>query len=351
MLNVQLREVFMRLTLFTAPLVLLFACGGSNDFDGYNTLAGELNYTNHTSDGAVVCDVDLALTGTTFTGPCSDCTFAFHVEPTIIEDRGSEDCELRSLWTYVDDDFIDQSGLGYADATVDIDGKPMDDALVAVGVFEGRMTSAGVVADGQARSEVSWDGEGNLSWSHQMVEAHGPDLLYHERECVVTEVPELGGRKTEGAYQGTGELTCAGFEVDVWTFNARAGERVDLALDTVAADSAFDSVLFVEDPDGCLVALGDDVFRCSYAPLDYSCGGGRFTPEKTGTYRIIAGSYDACTAPDLDGDGYGDVAEYRLSIDASYDPELALEQDEVPRFEDQLTTTIDGQALVTRGGQ
>lgn len=341
----------MRWLLTAAPLTLLLACGDPSDFNGYDALEGELTYTTTTSDGSVVCDVDLALTGSTYTGPCSDCTFAFHVEPEIVKDRSSDDCDLPSLWTYVDDDFIGDSGLGYADATVDIDGNPMDRALVAVGEFEGRLTSAGVVADGQPLSAVDWDGSDTLTWSHGFVHEWGRDLLYQDRECVVEDVPEMGGKNTQGAHEVRGELTCAGFEVDVWTFEAKAGEKISLALDTVAADSAFDTVLYIEDPSGCLVAKGDDTFRCSFAPEQFSCGGGKFTPEETGTYRIIAGSFGYCTAPDADRDGFGDTAEYRLSIDADYDPQLALEQDEAPRYTDRLTTAIDGQVRVSKGGQ
>lgn len=328
------------------PLIFLAACGPVTDFNGYSELTGELTYRSETSDGTVICDVDLALAGQPYTGACSDCAFAFHVDPTVIEDRGTEDCLLPSVWTYVDDEVIGRSGLGYAEATVDLDGQPMDRALVGVGDLWGeRPASAGVASDDGPRTEVSWDGAA-LTWSHATEEPLGDDLLWTDwgASCDL-DLPELSGRRVDegdGAWSATEDLDCMGLHADIWTFQARAGERVRLAMDTVSADTAFDTSLIIEGPDGCPVAQGDDVFACTFPPLAFSCGGGKFTPETTGTYRIIAETLGACTSPDDDGDGFPDRAAYRLSIEAEYDPGLTLEVDDQPRFDDVATLSVEG---------
>lgn len=322
----------------------LAACGPVEDFNGYDALEGEVTFTTTTSEGTVVCDADLALTGTPYTASCSDCEFAFHVEPSILEDRGSADCVLPSLWTYVDDDFIDRSGLGYADATVDIDGQPLDRALVAVGDLEGRRpAAAGVVSDDGARSMVDWDGETTLTWSHEFDELYGETEL--ERRTCDDQAELRGGRPGDGR-SAEETLDCAGFVLDVWTVELVAGETVHLGMDTVAADTAFDSVLFVENPDGCIVASGDDVFSCSFAPAAWSCGGGKFTPEVSGTHRILAYSYGSCTDDDHDGDGVPDVSAYRLTVESETEPKLTLEHDDLPMSADRLTTLVEGQVTV-----
>ena len=58
------------------------------------------------------------------------------------------------------------------------------------------------------------------------------------------------------------------------------------AVDTVAADSAFDSVAWLNAPDGCTVAFSDDAFDCSYAPLTYRCSAFDHVADVAGTYEI-----------------------------------------------------------------
>lgn len=339
----------MRLFIGTALVLALTGCGPTTDFNGYTSLTGELTFTSITTNGEVVCDVDLRLIGTPYTAPCSDCEFAFHVDPEVVEDRGTDDCVLSSIWTYVDDDFIGNSGLGYSEATVDLDGQPMDRALVGVGDLDNRRAaSAGVISDDDPRSTVDWNGTDTLTWSHSFDEAYGDDLVFRYDECPWDDVDELSGRRPDEDYTATGEVDCAGFTVDIYTFEGRAGETLSLGLDTVAADSAFDSILFVAGEDGCVQALGDDVFSCTYAPLDFSCGGGKFTPEADGTYQLYAQSLDACTSPDNDGDGFGDVAGYRLSIEADYDPKLTQTGDNVPRTEELIVSSVEGLVTVSK---
>ncbi|MFT5586456.1 MAG: hypothetical protein ACI9VR_004055, partial [Cognaticolwellia sp.] len=296
-------------------LLSLTACHReADDFNGYTTLSGELSYFSENQDGEVFCDVDLELEGRPYGGGCSDCEFAFHVEPTVIRDDSLEDCVLPSLWAYVDDDFITDGGLGWADSTATFEGLPLDNALMAVGRLDGfGWQSAGVVGDATARTSVDWDGS-SLAWSHGFQETAGDSLLV-DYEC--------GDRENIDAllegdpqYSARGDVDCGEATADVYSFEAVAGEKMKFILDTVAAATAMDTMLVINDPGGCSVAESDDAFRCSYDPLEYECAGGSFTPRSTGSYEVVVWGWGACTAPDGNQDGLGDIGEYELRIDA-----------------------------------
>ena len=331
-----------------ALLFALVACGrDTTQFNGYRDLVGEVAFSRVLDDGTVICDVDLELTGRPYTSHCNDCEFAFHVDPVVVEDRGTADCVLPSIWTYFDDELATDPGLGWSEASVDFDGNPVDDALMVVGNYEGtRAMAVAMVGDGEPGASVDWDGSSTLSWTVSFDEPAGEPLLLDF--CGDFDSGTIDGTRSEGAYKADETLDCAGRIGDVWTFEARAGETVKIVMDTVAADSAFDTVFYVNDPGGCTIASSDDAFVCSFQPLDYRCSGGRFTPEESGTYEIVAYSYDACTADDADGDGFGDRAAYRMSIDADYDPRLTLVEDDAPFTEFIATTSVVGTVEVSR---
>ncbi|TNE84203.1 MAG: hypothetical protein EP330_30245 [Deltaproteobacteria bacterium] len=330
-------------------LLALVACGGEvTDFNGYRALDGELTYTETLEDGQVVCDVDLALVGRPYTANCNGCEFAFHVDPEVIEDRSSEDCVLPSIWTYFDDELATDVGLGWAEAATDFDGNPVDDALMVVGNYQGTRAMAVALAGAEeANTSIDWDGEANLGWEATRTAGYGDPVLLQVCEGG-WDGGSFDGNRSDGAYRGTGELGCDGLVADVWTFEARAGEPVKITMDTVAADSAFDAVYYLNDPSGCTIGGSDDAFQCTFRPLDYKCPGGKFVPEVSGTYELVAYSYDQCTAADLDRDGYGDIAEYSLSIDADYDPNLTLVDDDAPYYPHVSTVQVRGAAEVSR---
>lgn len=328
-------------------LLSLSACHREvDDFNGYTTLAGELSYYSENQDGDVFCDVDLALTGRPYGAGCSDCEFAFHVAPEILRDDSPEDCVLPSLWTYVDDDLITDGGLGWAASSATFEGQPLNDALMAVGRLDGfGWQSAGMIGESTARAEVDWDGQW-LEWSYGFQETAGDELLV-DFEC---EQPKNIDAVLEGnpQFSARGDVDCGEATADVYSFEAIAGEKIKFILDTVTEDTAMDTMLAINAPQGCTVAVSDDAFRCSYDPLEYECAGGSFTPESSGTYEVVVWGWGACTAPDSDLDGLGDIGAYELRVDSERDPKLTLLKDNAPRVEDVLQVQVDGLVEVSK---
>ena len=328
-------------------LLSLSACHReSADFNGYTDLWGELRYTSVDQEGAVFCDVELELAGRPYGAGCSDCEFAFHVTPTVLRDDSPEECVLPSLWTYVDDDFITDGGLGWAASTATFEGEPLSDALVAVGRLDGfGWQSAGMIGEETPRAEVDWDGQ-TLHWTYGFQETSGEQLL-EDSSCGERENIDalLEG---DPQYSARGEVDCGEATADVYTFEGLAGEKMKFILDTVSADTAFDTMLVINDPQGCSVAESDDAFRCSYDPLDFECAGGSFTPASTGTYQVVVWGWGYCTAPDTDQDGLGDLGAYELRVDAQRDPDLTLLLDDAPRVEHVLQVQVDGSVQVSQ---
>ncbi|MEZ4316326.1 MAG: hypothetical protein R3F61_02430 [Myxococcota bacterium] len=336
-------------TLRSLALLALCACGPTTDFNGYTELTGTLTYTSRVDGEAILCDVDLDLVGTPYTGRCSDCEFAFHVDPTVVRDDSDAECTLPSLWTYVDDDFIDRSGLGYAASTATFDGRPLDRALVAVGDLEGRATSAGMIGAGTPDASVRWDDEDTLTWTYRFEEGGGePQDLHLEGACDPGSAGliEIDGSRDEGTFAEDQTLACDGFQVDRWTFEGRAGEALDIHLDTVGAESAFDTAFYINGPDGCTEAFSDDAYTCSFRPLEYDCAGGRFTPQANGIHTLIVMNYGKCTSPD----GERGTGAYRLSFDGPSDPGLQLVADDAETYEHRVVTELSGAVMVTRDG-
>ena len=328
-------------------LLSLSACHREvDDFNGYTTLAGELSYYSEDHEGEVFCDVDLELEGRPYGAGCSDCEFAFHVTPSVLRDDSAEDCVLPSLWTYIDDDMITDGGLGWAASTATFEGQPLNNALVAVGRLDGfGWQSAGMIGESTPRAEVDWDGQ-LLEWSYGFQETLGDPLLL-DLEC--------GERKNIDAllegkpeYSVQGDVDCGEATADVYSFQAIAGEKMKFILDTVAADTAFDTTLVINDETGCSVAESDDAFRCSYDPQEYECAGGSFNPQSSGTYQVVVWGWGSCTAPDADGDGLGDIGEYELRVDSQHDPELTLLQDNALRVEHVVQTQVEGLVEVSK---
>jgi len=108
--------------------------------------------------------------------------------------------------------------------------------------------------------------------------------------------------------------------MDVWQVTGEAGGELQISVDTVSADTAFDPWLFVVEPDGCTTAFADDNFDCTYPPPEYSCPAAAVSTE-AGTYQIGVMAYNGSCA--------GGSAEYELSINADWDVELTNIADDV----------------------
>ena len=82
--------------------------------------------------------------------------------------------------------------------------------------------------------------------------------------------------------------------MDVWTFEAEAGQVLYVTVDTIADATAFDPALEVVGPEECVVVSADDEFDCTYEPPSYGCPSSRFTASATGTYYVAVRALGSC---------------------------------------------------------
>jgi hypothetical protein len=136
-----------------------------------------------------------------------------------------------------------------------------------------------------------------------------------------------------GSYSGQSELDCGGEEVDVWSFVASAGDTADIAIDTVGNTTAFDPLMWVNDPSGCTLNTSDDSFDCTYPPPSYQCPSTEQPIRSSGSYEIVVASFGSCA---------GSVGEYEIVVDlGGSNPRLTLEHDDVSRYSAGATTMFD----------
>jgi hypothetical protein len=110
-----------------------------------------------------------------------------------------------------------------------------------------------------------------------------------------------------GGRSYTGTVDCAGETVDTWTVAANAGDTLYVSVDTVAADTAFDPIFYVNGPDSCTLVKGDDGFNCTFDPATpYGCPNATVPTDVAGDYQIVIWSWSGgCT---------GTQADYKLQL-------------------------------------
>jgi len=306
---------------------------GSGAYTGFD---GTIEYRSEL-DGSVLCDADIAFTGTPFTGDCADCTFAFSLEGTITRDGSTSDCELNPLLSYVKTTGItDLSivfwesftyegyygtqtltnlwGAGYA---VEYNGYSYSGTqYIGASGYGNEMTVSG--------SSVSWE-----------VVSESTDDIYEypyggECESAATVGDDPAGPVTDGV-SATGSLDTTLDLTDVWEITVDGTADLVVTVDTVAADTAFDSGITLHDDSTCLVTSADDTFDCSF-PYAYQCSGITIPAPTAGTWTVLVESYSAA----------GDLAEYSLA--ASGATALTLTGDDVdtsPVLVSSTTTTLN----------
>ena len=232
-----------------------------------------------TLDGAIVCDVDVALTGTPYTLPCDSCEFAVWMEGTVTRDDSAPDCALDPLYTFVSDGSYTDNFLAYREnyeeyyaylltaGTVDptIDGTLYTITLEQSLAYESGDETFGTFT--RAGDDLTW-GFDVSSTEYEYNETYGGSC---------DEVDILWSSSTTDNADdetGTGPVDCDGAgEVgelgDAWTFDVVAGDTIAVTVDTVATGTAFDPYFFLSSPDECLIAFADDNFDCTYAPVSW----------------------------------------------------------------------------------
>jgi hypothetical protein len=241
---------------------------------------GSLTYDT-TRDGVVECDSDVAFTGSTYTGDCFGCSFAFEIDASETASAGTDGCELDPFLSYVADDMV---GLAWWESYEGYYGT-YTNLFASFGTaysyyYQEEYTDFNVLGyDGGGMGTMTVDGDA-VAWQVAM-------------EAVDAVVPTA---PATGTVSGTGDVDCSGETYDVWTVDVEAGGEVTFTLDTVALETAFDPVIYIVGPDACYGASADDTFDCTFPPPEYQCPGVTLAPEVAGTYSVIVVNYGTCAA-------------------------------------------------------
>jgi hypothetical protein len=277
-----------------------------------STVAGNLEYFN-SIDSTTICDNEIAYTGTSFTGDCYDCDWAFEVEGTVTS--GDADCGMYPLLSLVPDGgyyalymafspeyHYSYYGYDYAWYNIFMTGYSYDYYGYLYpgpywriwaydgGYFDSTFTQVG--------NEIAWD----FSYI-------GYDYDYTYTYYFFNYCDYVSWSYADQAYDGEGgqsDLPCDGTVKDVWSFEASAGDKVSVTVDTIAANSAADMAFYLNDPDDCTIAAADDNFDCTYPPTAYQCPSVKFTAETSGVHKVLVYTYGSCT---------GTKAGYELRVD------------------------------------
>jgi len=303
------------------------------DVDTHATFSGQLTFTQ-VEDGTTVCDADVALSGTAYTGTCEGCDFAFDMDGEVTRDDGTSDCYLYPTLTYVMSDPYTELMMAHAD-TYTVYGYygdyAYDDAFLTgysayyYGYYFGPTFSV-LSSDGSDTATFTRDGN-DIAWTWTYDYSYtGYDYSYAYTEYCDYVTFSDATESFTGDETGTGSVDCDGLLADAWTFDVGSDGAATISVDTVAADTAFDTKFYVSDPDGCEIASADDNFDCTYAPADYYCSSVELSGLAAGTYTVVVSSYGSCT---------GSTSDYSISVHSGTTTALTQLADDV----DAVTTT------------
>ncbi len=309
----------------------------------FGTFAGTVAYDQDV-DGTVVCDADIALTGTSYTGDCADCTFAFTIAAEVSADNGTADCELPTTLTFMPDPsgVILDPGLFFWETFETDYGTYTNVAATGFAYYYGGYTYAGpyfsyFAYDGGANTFVK---SGNdVSWNVSIVDEAATDLYLNDCGTAVNSEAAAPFAGTETL---TDDVACDGTTLDVWTFDVATAGTVSFTVDTVAADSTFDAVAWINGADTCTAFFADDNFACAFPPAQYAC------PSWEG--ELDAGAYQlVVTNSGVEGECISETTgAYSVAIGgAAAGLTLAMDDTSATSVPVVTTTTVVGAGTIT----
>ena len=299
------------------------------DVDAWTSIEGTLTYdlrvygSDMPVEGEPVCDATIEFTGTPYVGRCPDCDFLFEVTGTVVRDDGNGVCPFRGPLSIYDNTFLfdDPFLIGFASEMV-YDGRAYVDALL-VGAYS---THAGAVyarlvtgLPGKSYGTASLAGDA-FDWTFSQTEGDPnwqfPLYNYFWAQCrdsvdSYAAAPYAPGNTT---YE---TLPCESGQADVFSFRGMEGGTAYITVDT-SDEAPLNLGILVYSPEQCVDGIGFGNFVCSNG--ERGCAA---VPVDTvaGDYLVVVEQYDICHLP-------GDF-DYRLDIDASWDPEVSQVRDDV----------------------
>ena len=301
------------------------------------TVTGSLRYAE-LLDGELRCGIDFALAGAPSATACADCDFAFDIASTRVAEEGDgslcypsvnytlEDAAgdgmrngvLQHLPTFTTPSYTGTDGYGNE---VTWGGYVYED-LWRTGFESYSPAYSGPYGEwpeyswGTWFSPLAWEGaetgttftrDGDSlawTWGASFDTYVSNDV---QRTCDGATVTAVTTPRRIGLEAVTGTLPCDGGRHDAWTFEAEAGDIVNISVDTVAAETTFDPMFWVNGPDTCTVAWVDDSFACTFPPPAFSCPSAKFEVPEAGTYEVFVATMSGCV---------GETAAYTLDVQA-----------------------------------
>jgi hypothetical protein len=297
-------------------------------------LSGTLRYAERL-DGDLRCGFDYALRGTPSATACEDCDFSFDVQSERTAEEGDPSlCYAQGAYT-----LEDIAGDGMRNAVLQHLPSFTTPSYTGSDGYGNEVTWGGYVYEDLLRSgfesyspaysgpygewpeyswgtwftPIAWVGSpsgtfarvgDDLSWSWtQSYDTYAVSEVY--TSCADTNVTMVPTTRRIGLDAVTGTVPCDGSHHDGWTFEARAGDIVNISVDTVAEDTTFDPMFWVNGPDTCTLATLDDTFACTFPPPSFSCPSGKFEAPVDGTYEVFVAMMSGCV---------GETGAYTLDV-------------------------------------
>lgn len=275
-----------------------------SDGDADARFEGTVEY-DYVVENYAYCDATIALTGTPYAGGCEGCEFVFEMQGEVIRDDGSPYCPYYSYYTGMPSGWYSKVYLGFAEefSREDYYGEMQVYTNALVFGYSIDYTYNGhhyvfpgpywfsLISDQSSYGTVVAS-ESSLQWSFGFDYVYTVAQYYETYGCRAAsgEGPvELGA-----PVEVSEDLDCAGYTLDVWTFDVLEGQELRVEVDTLDAETACDPRLWLNDGSGCVTLVADDTFECSYPPPRWSCPSGAITPRADDTWQAVVMLWPGC---------------------------------------------------------
>ena len=284
---------------------------GDSGGSAFTALTGSVTIQS-TVGGAPLCDADIALTGTEYTGDCYDCTFGFDMSGSITRDDSDPNCSLSPVLTYIPSGGFDNLRMFFWSqygASTNYLQTYFTYYFYGYGEYPYYYEMA---SDGNAYGSASLAGN-NFTFDYSVT---GYQYYYDTQFYNWCPWPVASDATTsfEGGAVGTGSLRCDESEQnaqhDIWQFTVNDPTTLHITVDTIADETAMDTRFWVNDPEGCTVMTADDNFACTFPPPDYQCSSAEIVDAVSGVWQVEVMPYYSCA---------GRTGDYQITVDGGSD--------------------------------
>jgi hypothetical protein len=290
-----------------------------------DAIVGTVSY-DWTVNGETLCDATIAFTGEAYAGPCPECDFVFKVTGEPVRDDGNGACPFMGKIALYNNviPFADWTAIGFADRLSSY-GETYDDVFVVAyyWTYAGKYAGPYYAHFGASYGDASLTGD-LLEWSYSGSFEYYL-YPYYYNGCDWDLKSEATGPFPSGntIYAS---LPCQPAYVDVFTFQGSDGGTARVTVDTTG-DPGFDPRLWIYGPESCVEQFADDNFPCTFG--DDDCPSLSVSTESAG-YLLVVEQNRGCSG------GASKSSDYRLDLDADWDPGLTQIRDDLDNEGDAL---------------